>query len=355
MTVNTWQTLRIKKYQFSLRLFLLLNAITALFALVFPIYPSKAPFTPGLLILVLSVILLAWHGKYTHKKINLHIISLIFGVLWATHITLKYQVLQHQDYYFMLVALLTVLFIGSIAFANNIGAFTLHSLPAVLACLWLDGSENGLRILFFMALPMAGIAIQHVIQKRYDNFAQQLMFKLLAEKQTLSDLSMLDPLTGLYNRRGWQNKLQILLDMDTQEHHVLLIDIDHFKAYNDNYGHMMGDQALIRVSAALRDTVRSRDIVVRFGGEEFMVLLTTADAQQAYATAERIRQAVYDLKIPHMFNESDVTHVTVSIGIAPFRGQDIDSAITQADEALYKAKRQGRNHIFTSGELRDIS
>lgn len=76
-----------------------------------------------------------------------------------------------------------MLFIGSIAFANNIIAFTLHSLPSLFVCLWLNGHEHGLQLLFFMALPMAGIAIQHVIQKRYDDFAQQLMFKLLAEKR----------------------------------------------------------------------------------------------------------------------------------------------------------------------------
>lgn len=104
---------------------------------------------------------------------------------------------------------------------------------------------------------MVGIAIQHVIQKRYDNFAQQLMFKLLAERETLNGLSMLDPLTGLYNRRGLQNRLDTLQASGSHEHYVLLLDIDHFKAYNDHYGHMMGDQALIRVSAAIRDAVRS--------------------------------------------------------------------------------------------------
>ncbi|MBE9980217.1 GGDEF domain-containing protein, partial [Citrobacter freundii] len=180
MTAQSWQTLRTKKYQLSLRLFLFLNAISALFAVAFPIYPSKTLSTPGFLILVLSTALLTWHVRYAKKRINLHAISILFGGLWAAHITLKYLALQDPDYSFLLIALLTVLFIGSIAFANNIIAFTLHSLPSLLACLWLNGSENGLRLLYFMALPMAGIAIQHVIQKRYDDFAQQLMFKLLA-------------------------------------------------------------------------------------------------------------------------------------------------------------------------------
>ncbi|GAL49973.1 TPA: GGDEF domain-containing protein [Citrobacter farmeri] len=350
MTAQSWQTLRTKKYQLSLRLFLFLNAISASFAIAFPIYSSKTVSTPGFLILVLSTALLTWHVRYAKKRINLHAISILFGGLWAVHITLKYQALQTPDYSFLLIALLTVLFIGSIAFANNIIAFTLHSLPSLLACLYLNGSENGLRLLYFTALPMAGIAIQHVIQKRYDDFAQQLMFKLLAEKETLTDLSMLDPLTGLYNRRGLQHKLKVMQELDTHEHYVLLIDIDHFKAYNDHYGHMMGDQALIRVSAAIRNAVRSRDIVARFGGEEFMVLLTASDPLKARDAAERIRQNVYDLKILHMFNENVATQVTISIGIAPLVGGDVEEAIRHADKALYKAKDLGRNHILVSDD-----
>ena len=194
------------------------------------------------------------------------------------------------------------------------------------------------------------ILLQHVIQKRYDDFAQQLMFKLLAEKETLTDLSMLDPLTGLYNRRGLQHKLKVMQELDTHEHYVLLIDIDHFKAYNDHYGHMMGDQALIRVSAAIRNAVRSRDIVARFGGEEFMVLLTASDPLKARDAAERIRQNVYDLKILHMFNENVATQVTISIGIAPLVGGDVEEAIRHADKALYKAKDLGRNHILVSDD-----
>ncbi|HBD7023362.1 TPA: GGDEF domain-containing protein [Citrobacter koseri] len=355
MTAQSWRALRTKKYQFSLRLFLFLNAVSGLFTLVFPLYEVRAVSVPAILLFVASTLLLIWHGKYTHKKINIPFISVISGILWAWHITLKYNAMNHSDYTFLLIALLCVLFIGSIAFANNIIAFTFHSLPSVLACLWLNGSEHGIRIIYLMALPMAGIAIQHVIQKRYDDFAQQLMYKLLEERETLNGLSMLAPLTGLYNRRGLQNKLNTLLALEThEEHYVLLLDIDHFKAYNDHYGHIMGDQALIRVSAAIRDAVRSRDIVTRFGGEEFMVLLTATDPQEARTTAERIRQKVYDLKIPHMFNVSVATNVTISVGIAPLLGQDMEAAIVKADKALYEAKNLGRNNILASDELRTV-
>lgn len=81
-----------------------------------------------------------------------------------------------------------------------------------------------------------------------------------------------------------------------------------------------------------------------------MVLLTAADPQQAHAAAERIRQSVYDLKIPHIFNESVATNVTISIGIAPLTGREIESAISSADKALYKAKHLGRNHILASSD-----
>ncbi|MDR8406700.1 diguanylate cyclase, partial [Acinetobacter baumannii] len=86
--------------------------------------------------------------------------------------------------------------------------------------------------------PIAGITLQNIIQKRSDAFTQGLMDKLMHERNTLNDLSMLDPLTGLYNRRGLQNRLDTLLALDGDNHYVLLLDIDHFKAYNDHYGHM---------------------------------------------------------------------------------------------------------------------
>lgn len=161
MTTPSWRSLRIKKYQFSLRLFLFLNAVSALFTLVFPLYQINVFCTPMIGIVVLSVLLLIWHGKYGQKRINLPFISLLFGGIWAAHIALKYPALGHYDFSFLLISLLSVLFIGSIAFAANIVAFTLYSLPPVAVCLWLNGNEQGLRILYLLALPMVGIAIQH--------------------------------------------------------------------------------------------------------------------------------------------------------------------------------------------------
>lgn len=351
MTAQSWRSLRHKKYQLSLRLFLFLNAVSALFTVFNPLYSVHTLTLPVALIFTLSLSLLVWHWKNKTRQINIPLISFIFGVIWAWHIAWKFMLVTQDPYTFLLLALLSVLFIGSLAFASDIKAFTIHSLPTFLVCLWFCPPEYWPRIVYSLALPMIGIAIHHVIQRRNDRFAQDLLYRLLEERETLNDLSMMDPLTGLYNRRGLQSRLENLPTLEQGEHFVLLLDIDHFKAYNDHYGHMMGDQALIRVSAAIRDAVRSRDIVARFGGEEFMVLLTSVTLDQARQTAERIRQKVYDLKIPHMFNESVATNVTISIGIAIYESEDIEAALEKADKALYEAKHMGRNNILLSPEL----
>ncbi len=351
MTSQSWLSLVNKKYQLSLRLFLFLNAASALFSITNPLYSVRVLSVPLVAVLTISTSLLIWHWKNSARKINIPAVSAIFGFLWAWQIVSKFLVITHDRAPFLMMALLTVLFIGALAFASNIKAFTLHSLPAFIICLWLSPAENWLRMTYFFALPMVAIGIHHVIQRRNDRFAQELLSELLEERETLTDLSMMDPLTGLYNRRGLQSRLENLPTPDSGEHFVLLMDIDHFKAYNDHYGHMMGDQALIRVSAAIRDAVRSRDVVARFGGEEFMVLLSNIPLEQARQTAERIRQKVYDLKIPHMFNESVATNVTISIGIALYEGEDVEGALAKADKALYEAKHMGRNSILMSEEL----
>lgn len=351
MTAQSWRSLHDNKYQLSLRLFLFLNIISALFSVFNPLYSMLTLTIPVSLIFVLASLLSLWHWKHKAKKINIPVISVLFGSLWAWHVACKFALITHEHFTYLLIALLSVLFIGSLAFACNIKAFTLHSMPVFIVCLWLSHPEHWIRMIYSFALPMAGIAIHHVIQKRNDNFAQQLLSQLMEEREQFSDLSMIDPLTGLYNRRGLQNRLDNLPENNNRGFFVLLLDIDHFKAYNDHYGHMMGDQALIRVSAAIRDAVRSRDIVARFGGEEFLVLLSGVTLEQARLAAERIRQKVYDLKIPHMFNESVATNVTVSIGMAIFEDHNIESALEKADKALYEAKHLGRNNILLSDEL----
>lgn len=351
MTSQSWRSLLQEKYQLSLRLFLFLNALSALFSMLSPLFRVKMITVPLVTILTLSIGLLIWRWVSQPRTLSLSLISLLFGLLWAWHIYLKQPHIPQYESSYLIIALMSVLFVGALAFINNLKAFICHCLPVILLVLWLDQGQHTIRMLYAVALPMVGIVIQHLIQKRNDAFAQGLMFKLMEEKKTLTDLSMVDPLTGLYNRRGFQNRLENLFALGSEHNVVVVLDIDHFKAYNDHYGHMMGDQALARVSAAIRDAVRSRDIVARFGGEEFLVLLTNTDLDMARKTAERIRQRVFDLRIPHRFNAEVATNVTISIGLAPMHERDFNDAFKLADKALYKAKHLGRNHILTSEEM----
>ena len=127
---------------------------------------------------------------------------------------------------------------------------------------------------------------------------------------------------------------------------LILIDVDFFKRYNDSYGHLMGDECLRRVAASLGQALRrSSDLVARYGGEEFGVLLPATDGAEAAATAEMLRETVYELAIPHARSEID-GRVTISLGVAALPASaEVRTAdlVALADEALYEAKHGGRN------------
>lgn len=205
MTAQTWRAHYAQKYQYSLRLFLLLNFISSSLSLVSPLFTVVRFTLPCALIVACSGLLLLWHWKWPQAKINIPAISLLFGMLWAWHVVAKAMLLTPPHFNYLVIALLSILFIGTIAFSNNITAFTLHSLPTFLICLIMSEGEQWLRMTYCFVLPIAGITLQNIIQKRNDAFTQGLMDKLMQERNTLNDLSMLDPLTGLYNRRGLRN------------------------------------------------------------------------------------------------------------------------------------------------------
>ena len=357
MKLQSYEELKHSKYRLSLLLFLFLNVAVALFSLL-PFFDKSEQenVLPAFAIMLFSVA--ALFGCFLRPKLKLSLlypVALVTGALWAWHIDCRYHQVFYFDGGFLMLSLISVFFVSAIALSDYLLAFCLHIAPPVFTVLLLDKGQHLALILFAIALPLIGFSLQHLMRRRVENFTRRLMSQLYEEKETFSDLSMLDPLTGLYNRRGLKNRLENILENHAGSHFVLLLDIDHFKAYNDNYGHAMGDQALARVSVAIRDAVRSRDVVTRYGGEEFLVLLTNVNASIAMKLAERIRQYVVDLEIPHRFNEKVSTHVTVSAGIAPIFDDDFEQAVANADRALYVAKNQGRNTILAWDDLPKIT
>ncbi len=166
----------------------------------------------------------------------------------------------------------------------------------------------------------------------------------------LAELSRKDELTGLMNRRAFVERMELEQSLAGREERtlsVLMIDIDHFKPYNDGYGHPAGDTCLRSIAEAIASCCeRGADLPARYGGEEFVVLLPQTKTDGALRVAERIQEAVRDLAIPHEFSEVS-SLVTVSIGVACERlaGETESDLIIRADKALYAAKSGGRNKI----------
>lgn len=202
------------------------------------------------------------------------------------------------------------------------------------------------------ALPREKVAIpaaEHEINRRVAERTRELasmVAQLKSSNSELDRMSRTDPLTGTFNRRFMDNSLAHLANISTREQmpvSFLLIDIDFFKQVNDRYGHPIGDSCLRQVADTIRSQLRDpQDLLCRYGGEEFAVILPGTDQEGAMVVAEKIRQAVSTAPITD--NNGDPVPITVSAGISTVMGcADIQALIYGADQALYEAKRAGRN------------
>jgi len=165
---------------------------------------------------------------------------------------------------------------------------------------------------------------------------------------SIQSMAIYDNLTGLYNRRSFEERLGI----ETQKSFygstpvsLVMVDIDHFKKVNDTFGHLEGDKVLCEIASLLKTSVRKKDIVVRYGGEEFILILSGAGLEEAAMIAERIRRLVEST--PVQMEQAQI-NLTVSLGISNFpihRPQSKEELVKMADLALYEAKRGGRNKV----------
>jgi len=169
----------------------------------------------------------------------------------------------------------------------------------------------------------------------------------MADKEKLERLANLDSLTGLYNRRAISGKLRDLINRANrykEDFSLVMLDIDHFKKVNDRYGHLTGDEVLDKIATLVRRNIRNTDVVGRYGGEEFIIILPQTNLSSAWVIAERIRSIIENAEMKDP--AGNVFTVTVSQGLSEWeRGEDADALISCADEALYKAKARGRNRV----------
>ena len=169
-------------------------------------------------------------------------------------------------------------------------------------------------------------------------------------EQELIDRATHDSLTGLSNRTELNKALEQEISRATRYSRpfsLLMLDIDRFKLVNDNYGHQAGDKVLVELAKILDLETRTADIVGRFGGEEFLLILPELDHEQSLLLAERIRRAVESHTIR---NQDRAIHVTVSIGVAsyPEHGDEAEKLVRASDNAMYQAKSDGRNRIASA-------
>lgn len=183
--------------------------------------------------------------------------------------------------------------------------------------------------------------------------------KLVESKQEINSLrknlqqvtieAQRDFLTGVFNRKTFEklfDELVIHAKESQKDMCLLMMDIDHFKRFNDKFGHLLGDEVLKIVARALTDTLKGRDIVARFGGEEFVVILPDTPIDGALKVAEMIRAAIASKELKRKDTGDNYGSITVSLGVARFRHNDtLPTLLKRADDALYQSKHMGRNRV----------
>jgi diguanylate cyclase len=167
--------------------------------------------------------------------------------------------------------------------------------------------------------------------------------------------ALTDALTGIANRKSFDERLRVaaLEAMESGEPlSLLFLDIDHFKRFNDSFGHQLGDQVLALVARTLTDCVKGRDTTARYGGEEFAIILPNTRLTDALRVAEQIRNTMQRRRIVGKSTGEDYGTVTLSIGVAAFRpGEPLAEMLGRADAALYHAKKNGRNRVASEGDV----
>lgn len=218
---------------------------------------------------------------------------------------------------------------------------------------------NGLAVMYYKGfitpnyINSHGVGIGIVLEALTLAFIISYRIKILegirAKQAELTQQASTDPLTQLYNRRYFFTESNYMIEKAKKNNEslsIIIVDIDHFKTVNDQYGHKAGDLVLVDVANIFHQLSRDQDLIARFGGEEFVVILPNTNTTEAQACAERIRQGIEK----HSVNLGDelTLNVTVSLGIAELdimANEAIESAVDRADKALYKAKTLGRNRV----------
>ena len=235
------------------------------------------------------------------------------------------------------------------ALCNHIGAA-----ENPYCCLPLISQGEAIGVLHLQALDQK--SLQNSILLHANMFADQVGLSIsnLRLREALRNQSIRDPLTGLFNRRYMEETLEREIRRAVrceQSLGLLLLDLDHFKKFNDTHGHDAGDTVLREAAAFFMRSVRAEDIVCRFGGEEFVIILPMADLKATCARADRIRTKLRELMVLHQGRSLGMVTVSVGVSALPDHGTSRSALLEAADAALYRAKREGRDRVVATDPI----
>ncbi len=225
---------------------------------------------------------------------------------------------------------------------------TQHNLtPTLCLPMMAQGETMGLLYLRLNNSVSVSEAFQELGETVAQNIA--MAFASLQLQETLRYQSLRDPLTGLFNRRFLEESLAREIDRARRKKQfigIIMIDIDHFKRFNDTYGHEAGDLVLQQVANYLQKQIRQYDMACRYGGEELVIIMPDASLENTILRAEEIRKGVKKLQLEH--DDKQLERITISVGVScfPDDGLEFQSLIRAADKALYQAKKQGRDRVL---------
>jgi diguanylate cyclase (GGDEF)-like protein len=213
-------------------------------------------------------------------------------------------------------------------------------------------STNTINALFFILTVGGLVLMASILRQRYLEQIDRQTQQLIESEARLRELSIRDPLTGLFNRRYLEEALALEMIRAERKQSpigIIMADIDHFKQINDTYGHAAGDAVLVQIANLLRAHVRSSDVICRYGGEEFILILPAASREITQRRAGQLRESARNLQMQH--EGQTLKAITLSLGVAVFpdHGLTNDAILGAADTALYDAKRDGRDRVVVAG------
>ncbi|MFW1799927.1 GGDEF domain-containing protein [Acinetobacter nematophilus] len=258
--------------------------------------------------------------------VRMLILNLAIAMIESLVLPSLFKDYQHRDWLNKLVDY-SYLFIVLYTFARSVIVYcclqNVQTNMLVDSVWWLMMLAASILLSLWFAIIVVGTLVRDIILKLNDDRSR-------------------DPLTHLLNRRGFYDAAKTsLIDLSQTQYFLLMCDVDHFKKINDTYGHLIGDQILQRVSNLVSQNVGKEDLVGRFGGEEFIVLLHVANAEIAYEIAEKIRISIEN----EVFSSKNIV-LTASFGLVQVQYRNLALGIESADKCLYAAKRAGRNCII---------